>query len=206
MVIILTTEGQVWRISRDGVQIKQVCLIQNASSICLHENQLFVHLQDGSVYKFDETNDEEFSAIVNKFPVRGAKNVNEQTKELQKFGEISSKLKEKVKQLQTYQFLLKCPDLENIFVTTCDVDNRNSALRCQFKILSPKVELRGHFWSLKLETLSTSNQKVTSTSVSLPDALSSFTEPVIVHLKVGMFDLTFFMPVIGQLVPFSYSI
>jgi len=184
MVIILTTEGQVWRISRDGVQIKQVCLIQNASSICLHENQLFVHLQDGAVYKFDETNNEEFSAIFNKVPGRGSKDANEQTKELQKLGEASSKLKEKVKQLQTYQFLLKCTELENIFVTTCDVDNRNGALMCQFKILSPKVELRGNFWSLKLETLSTSNQKVTSTSVSLPDALSSFTEPVIVHLKV----------------------
>merc|ERR1719300_2252048 len=55
---------------------------------------------------------------------------------------------------------------------------------CQFKILSPKVELRGQFWSLKLETMSTSNLKVASTSVSLPDALSSFTEPVTVHLKV----------------------
>jgi len=182
MVVILTTGGQVWRISRDGVQIKQVCLIQNASSICLHENQLFVHLQDGSVYTFDETSNEEFSAIVNKGP--GSKNVNEQTKELQKLGESSSKLKEKVKQLQTYQFLLKCPDLENIFVTTCDVDNRNNALRCQFKILPPKVELRGQLWSLKLETLSTSNQKVTSTAVSLPDALTSFTEPVTVHLKI----------------------
>ena len=187
-VVLLTSSGDVWKISRDDQELIQTCLLKHSSSICLNQHLLTVVTQDGAVYKFNLKNKEVLQNNPSPFTADTGfdvgQSIKKQAEHLEKLGNNSYELESKLKQLQLYQYLHKSTEenISKLMSFSSTVDGVRNIIQCQLKILSANIQLQGKFWNLKVELFSKSGKCIQSSTVSLADLFTSYSEPAVLNL------------------------
>ena len=191
-VIVLTSDGGVWRLARDNLNLSQKSLISNGRGICVLGRVLSVLTRDGSVYKFDalekgasigidkkEDGFYESSKILNT-----SKNINEHAASLNRLSESTSGLDIKLRQLQNYQYLNRCSkgDITKLLTFSAEADPEHRCVMCKFKVNTMKVSLDGKFWCLKIDMFNEMEENILTATTCFKRVLSFSHEPIRVNI------------------------
>lgn len=139
MVIVLTSEGRVWRLQRHNLDLSQKCLISNARTISVSGRYLSVLTFDGGLYKFVLHEDEDDNPIGSNSRLEGlnelAKNnisirIQEQAASLEKLSDGTISVDMKIRQLQNYQYLYRSSkgDITKLLTFSTEADPRRGSV------------------------------------------------------------------------------
>ena len=193
IVIVITSEGKVWRLQRLNLDLSQKCLISNGRTISVSGNYLNVLTLDGALYRFDLKHEDDAlleSETRGQGIMESAKNLNiskrvkEQAASLEKLSDDTISVDMKIRQLQNYHNLYRCSkgDITKLLTFSAVADPRQGSVVCQLKLNTLKISIEGKFWCFKVELLN-EKEEVTLTKTScFPKTFTSSHDPIMVNI------------------------
>lgn len=194
IVIVMTSEGRVWRLQRHNLDLSQKCVISNARNISVSGRYLSVLTFDGALYKFVLHEDEGDNPIGRNSRLEGfnelaknniSKRIQEQATSLEKLSDGTISVDMKIRQLQNYQYLYRCSKggITKLFTFSTEADPLHGSVVCQLKLNTLKVTLDGKFWCLKLEMFNEREEVILTKTSCFPKMFSHSHDPI----KVSIF-------------------
>ena len=194
IVIVMTSEGKVWRLQRPNLNLCQKCLISNGRIISVSGNYLSVLTIDGALYKFDLQLHDDDVLLESETREPGikesAKNINiskrmkEEAASLEKLADDTISVDMKIRQLKNYHNLYRCSrgEITKLITFSAVADPRHGSVMCQLKLNTLKISIEGKFWCFKVEMFNEKEEVMLTKTSCFPKMFTSSHDPIMVKI------------------------
>ena len=193
LVVILTVNGDVWRVPRRAASKTKTLVTTNVSSLSLRGEDLTVLKLDGAVFWMNlssDNNDSGVSLLRTKKTGDISDLLFSQVETLRRLGSVASEVDLRLEQIQLYQFLQQnsLQQLQNFFTFDTELTGSQNLLHVRFGLKETNFKISGKSWFMRLELSSGAREQKRSLKLNLPEIFSSRSDPISTSTSVTVLD------------------